>query len=145
MASAAPGGAPWRDALERLSLNEWTLLVTLAFWIWFGLLIARELVPRWRDGLRIYLWVAWLAGVVSLGLAATSFHALVRVGQGVVVKDEAQVRYGPLRESRTYYTARDGQEVTVLNQREDWVQIRDGLGKVGWIAKASLLVMPKII
>src|SRR3989454_268591 len=95
------GGTPsllWRQRLQKLSLNEWTVLTMAAVWLWFGMLTLREWQPQFRIALRGY---TAMAGVTSALLAVCLGIVLFdryRLTPAVVVVSEAVVRRGPLEE-----------------------------------------------
>jgi hypothetical protein len=129
----------WRRALRSLSLNEWTILAATAAWLWLALLTATKLRPTWARPLQIWqrLGLAWLlVSCATLGAACND-----RFGQrpAVIVAKEAVVRYGPLEESQSHYTLRDGAEVNVLDSNQGWVQISDAQNRVGWVKQEQLV------
>lgn len=139
-----PPESLWRRALTGLTLNEWTVLFSLAYWIWLVMLCLREARPEWRRAMSGY---AGTAGVLTLGLGAclggAAYH---RYGTetAVVVVQETVVRYGPLEESQVHYQLRDGSEVTVLDRKQGettWLQVRDDASREGWL-KADDVKIP---
>jgi len=54
----------------------------------------------------------------------------------VVENDGVNVRQGPGKDNPVAFTAMRGQVFTVLDQSEDWLQIRDQQGRTGWIWKS---------
>jgi tetratricopeptide (TPR) repeat protein len=129
-------------ALERtlgtLSVNEWTALTLLPFWICLLLLVAIQLRPAWQPALRGYAWASGIATVVLAlclagALSATSTH------RAVVVANEAQVRYGPLENSDNAITVHDGAEVNVLDHKDDWVLVSVG-DRNGWLKRDQVLL-----
>jgi tetratricopeptide (TPR) repeat protein len=124
--------------LGRLTLNGWTTLASVFFWVWFGLLAAREWKPAWRPALRHFTLLAGVAAVgLWLGTGALWFdrHANPRA---VVVDRDAVVRGGPLDDAQSVYTARDGVELTVLDRRDDWLQVNDGHQRIGWVKRGAV-------
>lgn len=127
----------WRVWLRTLSLNEWTTLTVVAAWLWFGLLAVREWKPGLRPSLR---GLTAGSGVAVLLLTAALFLAWqdeFRNQPAVIVVSEAVVRRGPLDESQSYFHLRDGAEVTVLDQKDNWLQVSDGM-RVGWVRRAQV-------
>lgn len=145
---SAPGPF-WQRALQGLTLNEWTLLVSCALWLWCGLLALRELKPILRPTLKGYTATA---GVVTLLLATGLAGAAVLHGHSrpaVVIVPEAIARSGPLDEARVLHPLRDGTEVVVLDEKSvaaagqpvSWLQVRDGAGRTGWVKADQLTVL----
>jgi SH3-like domain-containing protein len=56
----------------------------------------------------------------------------------VVITEEAAVRYGPLEEAQTAFQLPEGAEVRILDGKGEWVQVRDGLGRTGWLMRNRL-------
>jgi tetratricopeptide (TPR) repeat protein len=132
----------WQDWLGQLTLNEWTLLAVGAFWLTSALLIVRQirpaLVPRLKNATRIFAALTILSASV-LGLqAATHFSKAT----AVVTAAEATARSGPFDEAQSAFTARDGAELRVLDRHNDWVQVADGSGKIGWVTRKQVTVLP---
>lgn len=132
----------WQRWLERLSLNEWAWLFGATLWLWLGVLIARLVRPQHR--------AAWrgltVAGTLAVALAAVCLAGAVRARLGlntaVVVVKEAVARYGPLPESESHFTLRDGNEVRIIDHKEDWLQVADAQGRAGWVRKEQVLALP---
>lgn len=143
--SDAPNRPLWQRFLGALTLDEWTLLACAGWWLWFGLLAAREARPALRPTLRGWTTTA---GVAALALAVCLGAALrqqAAARTAVVVVPSAVVRHGPLDESQVAYQLRDGSEVTVLDEkavsdREVWLQVRDEAGRRGWLKRDQVLL-----
>jgi tetratricopeptide (TPR) repeat protein len=131
--------ADWCERLlGRFTLNGWTLLATVFLWLWFGLLAAREWKPALKPALQ-NLTLAAGVGAAAFWLCAGGLwfdrHANPRA---VVVDHDVVVRGGPLDAAQTVYTARDGVELTVLDERDDWLQVGDGHQRIGWLKRAAV-------
>jgi len=113
----------WAEWLDKLSLNEWTLLVTAVFWCWLLCLALQQWRPSMRSGSAYY-------------------HARV-ARTAIVVSPEAVVRYGPLDESQTAFTAHDGAEFRILDQKDGWLELTDGVTRTGWVRQDLVLVSPQ--
>jgi len=60
----------------------------------------------------------------------------------VVIVGNVTARSGPFDDAQNAFTARDGAELSVLDRRDDWVQVMDGTGKSGWLPVKQLAVLP---
>ena len=60
----------------------------------------------------------------------------------IVTAREAIVRFGPLDESRTAYTAPEGSELRVIGQKDNWIQVGDRTGRTGWLTKSQAVLFP---
>jgi tetratricopeptide (TPR) repeat protein len=132
----------WRDWLGQLTLNEWTLLAAGAFWLTFLLLAARQirpvLGPKLKRATSLFATLTILFGAV-LGLQAANHFSSQTA---VVISAEAAARSGPFDEAQSALTARDGAELRVLDRHDDWVQVANGAGKIGWMNKKQVEVLP---
>jgi tetratricopeptide (TPR) repeat protein len=140
----ARGGAPyqtdrWRSWIGVLSLDEWTELVAVAFWL-LSLFLA---LGQWRrqlsPALRKYIIVAVLFLLVSGICFATALSADHLTQSAVVIVGESEVRNGPLDESPALYKVRDGIELNVLDRLGDWLQVVDSAQRIGWLRKDQVL------
>ena len=132
----------WQGWLGQLSLNEWTLLAVLAFWVTFILLAARQLRPALAAKLRSATWT--FAGLtiflgVALGVQAAEHFSRPTA---VVIVDGVTARSGPFDEAQSAFTLHDGAELPVLDQHEGWVQVDAGTGKTGWLPVKQLALLP---
>ena len=132
----------WRRWIGHLTLNEWTALAITAAWLWFVLLTLRQ----WRPALRTLLrrWTATAGALALLLLACLTMACYDRFGvcSAIVVGRDTVVRYGPIEESNRFYTVRDGAELTVLDAKGDWLQVRDRVRRVGWLRREQVVVFP---
>jgi tetratricopeptide (TPR) repeat protein len=132
----------WQDWLGQLTLDEWTLLVASAFWLTFLLLAVRKirpaLGPKLRRSTSLFVTLTILFGVV-LGLQAADHFSSQTA---VVISAEVTARSGPFDEAQSAFTARDGVELRVLDRHDNWVQVADGSGKIGWLNRKQVEVLP---
>jgi SH3-like domain-containing protein len=59
----------------------------------------------------------------------------------VVVTQDAAVRNGPLEVSPTAFTAHDGAELKVVDQKDDWLRVSAGPRHVGWLQKSQVVLL----
>ena len=133
----------WQGWIEILSLNEWTWLTVSAFWIAFLLLAAKQWKPHWQRALRTYTTVAFmLFFVFACGFGITlGQHFGNKVA--IVISPDAKVLGSPFA-SQELFTVRDGAELQVLDQKDDWYQVSDGAGRTGWLQRDSVSVVPSV-
>lgn len=140
-----PAESVWRRALTGLTMNEWTLLFVVVYWVWFVLLCLREARPAWRRTVSGYTATAGALTLVLGMCLAGAWSQWHGTQTAVVVVQETLVRYGPLEESQVHYPLRDGSEVTVLDRKggdQTWLQVRDDQAREGWL-KAGEVIMPR--
>ena len=145
--SVATGATPapnwWQRWTSRLTLNEWTLLTSGALWLWLGLLALGQWRPALRKSLYGYTATAGITtALLALCLGVESYHRFAVKSVIVAVRD-AVVRYGPLNESPNYFTVRDGAELTVLDSKDEWVQVSDRAQRIGWLRREQVLFLPR--
>jgi hypothetical protein len=124
----------------RLTLNEWTGLAALAFWIWLVVLMMGQLQPPLRPSLRgTRITAGFATGVlVACALAALHFQSRSVV---VVPTAELVVRNGPLDDSPEAFTAHDGAELRVIDHKDNWIEVATGSQRTGWVKQEQVLPM----
>jgi tetratricopeptide (TPR) repeat protein len=126
--------------IQRLTLNEWATLAATGLWFWILLRILFLVKPALKPTLR---GIAATLGILTLILFALLFAA-VRAYQpntvAIVSVSQTDVRNGPLDESPTAFVAHDGAELRVLDQKDTWVQVTTGPGRIGWIPRDKVLL-----
>jgi tetratricopeptide (TPR) repeat protein len=125
-----------------LTLNEGALLTAVFFWAMFALLAARQirpaLAPKLRTATRLAVALTIFSVMVLALQAANHFDSSV----AVVTSAEATARSGPFDDAQNAFTARDGAELSVLTRHDNWVQVADGTGKIGWLSRRQVEVLP---
>lgn len=134
-------GSPWTRWVNRLSLDEWTALASVAASLWLILLAGGQIKRPWRQSLGGYTATTGImAGLLAvfLGLALEQ-----RFGSklAVVTVREAVVRFGPLEESQSAFLARDGAELLVTGKKDGWLQVTDGAKRLGWLKESQVLLL----
>jgi tetratricopeptide (TPR) repeat protein len=135
------GSGGWRRLARVMTLNELSLLAMAAGWVLLGFLTAGNLKKDWRETSRsgaILTGILFGASALWLGTAlldrATSPDA-------VVIAPNVEVRYGPLEESKPFFSLNDGAEITKLDHRNLWVQVQDRHGRSGWLPRAKVALI----
>ena len=134
----------WENWLGTLTLNEWTALAAVSFWLTFVLLAIMQIWPALKTVLsgftRAVAIVMVLSGVCCG--AAVSFHVSKKTA--VVVAPDLVARSGPFDDAQNVFTAHDGAEFAVLSGHGDWLQVTDSSGKIGWLERAQVKILPGI-
>jgi tetratricopeptide (TPR) repeat protein len=132
----------WQNWVGSLTLNEGAMLTAVFFWLMFGLLAARQmrpaLAPKLQGATRWAVVLTVCSGAVLALQAANHFNASV----AVVTSAEAIARSGPFEDAQSAFTAHDGAELRVLDRHDDWVQVANGAGKIGWLRQKQVEVLP---
>jgi tetratricopeptide (TPR) repeat protein len=122
----------WTELVDRLTVNEWTIAAAIALTLTFLLLAVAQWKREWTKNARFYATIVGAFAVVLIVCtAASAQRQFVKVA--VIAVDEAVLRRGPFDESQSAYTLRDGAELTVLDQRDQWVQVADTANRIGWL------------
>jgi tetratricopeptide (TPR) repeat protein len=127
-----PGGA--QHWLTTLTINEWATLAATVFWLWLALLVLIQFRPAWKQSLRGWLWlggIATLALCACLGLAYANSSART----AIVIKKDAVLHNGPLDEAPGSITVHDGAELTVIDNKNDWLQVQIDNNRIGWLKR----------
>lgn len=130
--------------LSALTLNEWTAAAAIAFWLAFGLYTSMQIKPAWKSRLRgLARVMVFAAFCLCAGLAAAaSIHFTQSIA--VVLSSDATARSGPFDDAQDEFAVHGGAELSVLDQRNGWVQVSDGNGRIGWLPDRQVRVLPEI-
>ena len=128
--------------LGLLTLNEWTELAAAALWLTFVLLAATQIRPALKTALRGF--VPGAVAVTLLSCACLGVDASIYFSRqtAVVVMPEVTARSGPFEEAQSTFTAHNGAELAVLDRRENWLQVTDGSGRIGWLQCQQVEILP---
>jgi len=129
----------WQRWLGRLTLNEWTVLAACAVWLWLVLLAVLQWRPGLRTAFRGYGVALAIAALALCALAGAAFYQARVSRVEIVIAKEADVRNGPLTESKTAFTAHDGAELQVLDQKDEWLEVSAGPREIGWLRRDQVL------
>jgi tetratricopeptide (TPR) repeat protein len=128
--------------LGLLTLNEWTGLAAVALWLMFVLLAAMQIRPALKTALRGFVPGAVAVTLLSgacLGVDASIYFSRQTA---VVVMPEVTARSGPFEEAQSAFTAHNGAELAVLDHRDNWLQVTDGSGRIGWLQRQQVETLP---
>lgn len=126
---------PWYQTVARFfTPTTWTLLAVLSLWLAGAGLAATR---RWRSRRLIYVAaVAALVGVIgvanTLVLDRDLNHAVV------VEKKSAPVRVSPFDTAASETTLSEGQDVSIIGHHGDFLLVRDGQGRTGWVQSTAV-------
>jgi tetratricopeptide (TPR) repeat protein len=132
----------WQNWLGNLSLNESTVFAAIAFWLTFFLLAAKQLRPALAVKLKSATWIFAALTIFSgtiLGVQAANHFSKQTA---VVISAQATARSGPFDDAQNAFAVHDGAELSVLDRRDDWVQVADGSGKIGWLPVKQVEILP---
>ncbi|MEY4918074.1 MAG: hypothetical protein RL616_1987 [Verrucomicrobiota bacterium] len=132
----------WQNWVSALTLNEAAVLTMIFFWLMFALLAAQQLrpalAPKLRSATRLAVVLTIFSGTVLALQAANHFNSAI----AIVTADGAVARSGPFEEAQSTFTVRDGAELRALDRHDNWVQVVNGAGKIGWLNRKQAEVLP---
>lgn len=129
----------WQSWTQRLSLREWAILTGMAFWLLAVLGVLRTVKPAWQNSLKLPVSLAVACVLLAGGGAALAWTGTHGDPVGVIKVREAVVRFGPLDDSQSAFSLRDGAEVAITDAKGDWWQVRDGQGRTGWVKEQTVI------
>jgi tetratricopeptide (TPR) repeat protein len=125
--------------LGKLSLTEWTWLAAAALWIWLLFLAAMQWRPALKPSLQNYVVWGGLFILLVCACFAGSFYFHRFDSRAIVIVPETYARLAPLDESQSAFTLHDGAELQVLDQKDQWLQVRIDPRRSGWIRKDDVV------
>lgn len=134
--------AKWQMWVDSLTLNEGACLTAVLFWITLALLTARQIRPALAPKLRGMTMAAACATLLAGAVLAVQTHAHFSSFTAVVTEANAVARSGPFADAQTAFPVHDGAELTVLDRHDNWLQVTDGSGKIGWLSRNQLELLP---
>jgi tetratricopeptide (TPR) repeat protein len=137
----APTGAPasWQQWLTTLTVNEWAILTAVIVWVWLALWVLIQLRPQLMQTLRMALWCG-AVGILVCGGCTYAAWSSESTKIAIVVAKDASLHNGPLEEAPTTVTVHDGAELTVLDTKNEWLQVRVDNQRAGWIKREQMIV-----
>lgn len=143
--SLANGGTPLPEnrlsvILNRLTVNEWTVLTSLVVSLWFVILALQQ----WRkEGEKKFRGLLVGMGIVAVLFLILTASVLQRnsIPQAIVIVPEAVVRRGTFAESPSVFTLQDGAEIRIAGKKEDWLEVVDGSHRKGWLLQSQVQLL----
>jgi tetratricopeptide (TPR) repeat protein len=132
----------WQRWLEVFTVNEITLIAAGAVWLWCIVAALGQLRRQWRPILRRYLVPLGVLAAAALIVLGIIFQHRLGSLSAVVIADAVTLRYGPFEESQSFFTLPDGAELTVLDRKGDWLQVRDSANRTGWLMDRQVILLP---
>ena len=135
--------ARWQQWFATLTINEWAMLTAAVLWVWLALMVAIQFRPALKQSLRTLLWCAGAATLVCSGLLFVA-RSNDSTKTAIVVAQDAVVHNGPLDEAPAGVTVHDGAELSVLDTKDGWLQVRVDAQRVGWLKREQVVLAPGV-
>jgi tetratricopeptide (TPR) repeat protein len=126
---------PWHRSLARMfSTTTWTMLAMVSLWLAYAGFVAAR---KWRS--RLLVSAAVLAALLGGITTAADVLADQDLNRAVVVQHKsAVVRVSPFDTATGEASLSEGEEVAVVGRHGDFVRVRDGQGRLGWVQSAAV-------
>ncbi len=131
----------WQGLLSRISLTEWSVTTAVGLWAVLGLLTASQIKPSLGPHLRGVIISLSVGSLVAASCLIAAWYSSRALKIAVVTSPQTEVRHGPLNESQSAFTAYDGAELKILDQKDDWLQVTAGPSRTGWIRAADAVTL----
>lgn len=125
--------------LDSLTINEWAKLTAFVFWIWLSMLVLVQIRPGLKQSLRNLLWSGGVTTLIVGGCLVMAW-ANNSNQEAIVVTHDALLHNGPLDEAPGRTTIHDGAEVSLLDTKNDWVEIRLDGDRTGWLKRDQVVL-----
>lgn len=132
----------WQKILCKLTADEWTMLGLVPGWLCLIGLTAMQIRPAWKPVLRGFS-IATGAVALAAGLFLSLFLTTGSDKTAIIIHHDVTVRSGPLDEAQTIFTAHDGAELSVLDAKDNWLQVTTDNQHLGWVRRGDVAVFPK--
>jgi tetratricopeptide (TPR) repeat protein len=130
----------WLKFLDCFSWSEIFFASAVLYFV-FILLLGFLLLFRGPAALKKWTRVFWILFLTSVFPLGTKYWDVFLRRDAVVVRDKAEVRYGPSESDKVAFRLAPGLKVNVLETREDWFLVGLVNGESGWCAKKNLEVI----
>lgn len=121
-----------------LTLNAVSVMLVWLYLALMALMIAGFISPAFRRWATLPFYFLLILFLMTLAGFGVRYYDEEATQHGIVTAKEAECKYEPIDKSTTYFTLREGQEVTILNTRNGWRRIKRIDGKLGWVKSDSV-------
>lgn len=124
------------DRFNRFTINGQTILLSLLYSLSVLLLIAGMFIHTVRKYNRTLIP---LLLIISLSVAFSLYGRVQLIHhEAVVIAENAEAGFEPLDNATVHFTLYEGMKIQILEPKKDWVKIKRGDGKIGWIRQQDI-------
>jgi tetratricopeptide (TPR) repeat protein len=125
------------EALARYA-DLYPYIDTIALWIAiFGVIIWSSVRGQLRDFAQAAVLLAAITFILSFGLTLWIGRGDKDPQGAIILPASVDLKIGPAHSARIAETVGEGQQVTILKERGEWIQCRSQAGVVGWIQNSA--------
>jgi tetratricopeptide (TPR) repeat protein len=132
----------WQNWLGQLTLNEWTILAVIAFWLTLILFTARQIRPALAPKTRVATNILILLTVLLVSISGVQAAEHFSKQSAVIISSDVVAKSGPFDDAQNAFAVHDGAELSVLDKHDNWVQVTDDTGKIGWLQMKQVEILP---
>ncbi len=129
------------DLADSFNLNRITLLCSSLYFLLSTALIIFILVKNFKRVFGLISMLVLFLFLISLFLFTVQYRKVIAQQEAVVISGQADSKFEPLNEATTFFSLREGECITIISFKDDWVKIRRPDGKQGWVKKSSITVI----
>ena len=121
-----------------MPVNIWAALLFVNYLILFIIIILSIFITRFRKVARGLALSWFILTVLSFGFMMGKRRDAELNKEGVIVAEEAEVRYSPSFSGVVAFKLHEGMKVSIIRREGDWYQIRLSRDKSGWAEKGTI-------
>jgi len=129
----------WESLIRSLSVNTWTVLLLLFFWAaiaGFTMWLLHQQRDQRKRGFLLGIIGLVLAGIFSV-FAYGSNQLERNPNRAILIEKEIALRAAPDPQSKTLNMVHEGLELVLLEELNNWYQVRLINGDQGWLPMES--------
>ena len=129
----------WKQILNVMSPDQWAK-TGIAFFIIFLFFFSVFLVSRMVTLRKISFWTGLLVFVLTLFTMTVGFQtnrSMKKEREGIIFTPTVTVKSSPSENSVDLFVIHEGTKVQILDNLENWTEIKIANGSVGWLKKSD--------
>lgn len=125
-----PPADTWLSTISNLfTANTWLWLGSFAFW----LLVSTSFILPLLGTRRLWRRAILILSTVICALSALGFLGWQAQENHAIILRETPLKAAPTQASPFKHTKREGERVTLLEQHQSYLKIKDHKGRTGWV------------